>query len=92
MNKKNILKIAFIYTGTLLGAGFATGKELVSFFAIFDKFGIIGFFISCFLLSFCAISILNCVYSTNAITYKDFMSSLFGKYGKIGRASCRERV
>lgn len=32
MTYKYILKIAFIYTGTILGAGFATGKELLSFF------------------------------------------------------------
>lgn len=82
MTKKYILKIACIYTGTILGAGFATGKELVSFFAIFGKMGILGFFIACFLLSLCLISILGIIYNTKVRTYEQFMSHIFGKLGK----------
>lgn len=82
MTKKYILKIACIYTGTILGAGFATGKELLSFFGIFGKFGILGFFIACFLLSLCGVSILGIIHRTNAKTYKEFMYIIFGKLGK----------
>ncbi len=81
MTKKYILKIALIYTGTILGAGFATGKELVNFFGIFGKLGIIGFFIACILLSICAMSILNSIYESNAKTYANFMYNIFGKLG-----------
>ena len=82
MTKKHILKIAFVYTGTILGAGFATGKELVSFFAIFNKLGILGFFIACFLMSICAIAILNTIYYANDKNYEDFMYNIFGSMGK----------
>lgn len=78
----NILKIAFIFTGTILGAGFATGKELVTFFASFNEKGIFSFLFACILLSLCCISILGVIYKTNAKTYQDFMYSLFGKLGR----------
>ena len=78
----NILKIAFIYTGTILGAGFATGKELVTFFAILNKKGIFSFLLACLLLALCCISILGVIYKTKAKTYQDFMHSIFGRFGK----------
>ncbi len=78
---KYILKIAFIYTGTILGAGFATGRELVSFFAKFNNMGIIGFVLACFLLALTCISILDIIHKTNASTYKQFMYNIFGKFG-----------
>lgn len=36
-NNNSALKIAGVYTGAILGAGFASGKELIVFFA---RFGI----------------------------------------------------
>lgn len=79
---KNIFKIALIYTGTILGAGFATGKELVTFFASFNKGGIIGFFISCFLLSLICMATLHIMYKVKANTYSEFMYIIFGRFSK----------
>lgn len=76
---KNSLKIAFVYTGTILGAGFATGKELVNFFAKFGNTGIFSFFVSCFLLSLGGIAILDIINKSNAKTYREFLNSLFGE-------------
>lgn len=81
MTANNIFKIALIFTGTILGAGFATGKELVTFFGVLGKNGAYSFFISCFLLSLCAIAILKAIYTTNTKTYSDFMESIFGRFG-----------
>lgn len=77
-----ILKIAFVYVATILGAGFATGKELVNFFAKFNNIGILGFTISCILLGLCCISILDTIYKINVFTYKQFIYTIFGKFGK----------
>ncbi|WP_317366417.1 hypothetical protein [uncultured Tyzzerella sp.] len=78
---KYILKIALVYTGTILGAGFATGKELVSFFAQFGNMGILGFLISCLLLALTCMSILNMIYKTKVNTYSQFIHNIFGRYG-----------
>lgn len=33
---KNIIKITFVLIGTLIGAGFVSGKELYNFFYIYE--------------------------------------------------------
>ena len=43
---KNILKIIFVIIGTLIGAGFASGKEVYIFFYKYGICGIIGILIS----------------------------------------------
>ena len=46
---KRILKCTMIIIGTLIGAGFASGKEIATFFNAFMEKGIIGIIISSFL-------------------------------------------
>lgn len=45
-----IFAAAFSYVAALMGAGFASGQEVVTFFVIFDKFGIIGIAVSSLLI------------------------------------------
>lgn len=40
--KIGIFHIGFLYTGTIVGAGFASGREIWQFFGIFGKSGILG--------------------------------------------------
>lgn len=46
---KNIIKIIFVLIGTIIGAGFASGKEIFLFFSKYGNLGIIGIIISNFL-------------------------------------------
>lgn len=39
-------QIAMAFTGSLLGAGFVSGQELMQFFAVFGSFGIAGMFLA----------------------------------------------
>jgi len=41
-SKLNFLNIAFIYVGTIMGAGFASGREIWQFFGVFGKSGYMG--------------------------------------------------
>lgn len=43
---KNILKVVFVIIGTIIGAGFASGKEIYLFFGIYGENGILGIIIS----------------------------------------------
>lgn len=43
---KNILKICFVIIGTIIGAGFASGKEIYTFFNIYGPKGFLGLIIS----------------------------------------------
>mgnify|MGYP007066366044 FL=1 len=43
-------EIAMAFTGSLLGAGFVSGQELMQFFAVFGGFGLIGMFLAILML------------------------------------------
>ena len=54
MSKKllNILSIALIYCGAVFGAGFASGREIFSFFSCYKTGGIVASVFAGFLFSF----------------------------------------
>jgi uncharacterized membrane protein YkvI len=49
--KDNILKIAGVYATVIIGAGFASGQELMQFFANFGIWGVAGIIVSGFLFA-----------------------------------------
>ena len=69
---KNFFKIFFIIIGTLIGAGFASGKEIYLFFV---QYGMYGFF--SLLISNCIIGII--IYKTFIIVKNNFGNNFFKK-------------
>ena len=47
---KNSIKAIFVIIGTIIGAGFASGQEIYSFFNVYQENGILGILISSFLI------------------------------------------
>ena len=76
---KNLLKIASIYLGTVLGAGFASGQELLLFFVRFSRRGLLGCFIAGVLFSFLGALILSRSYELSEKTYRAYLAKIFGK-------------
>lgn len=76
---KNILKVVFVIIGALVGAGFASGKEIYSFFFIYGKFGIIGLIISSLIISMVIYNVLKICSTNNINTYHDFCN-IIGNY------------
>lgn len=74
----SMFKIAFVYIASILGAGFATGREMLTFFSKYGDVSIFSFTLSCILLSFFAICILKKVANTNAHTYTQFLQEIYG--------------
>ena len=54
----NVFKIASAYIGTVVGAGFASGQEILQFFGAFGAAGLFGVVISSVLFFFIGYSIL----------------------------------
>lgn len=54
----SIFKIASVYIGTVVGAGFASGQEVLQFFNAYGTVGILGVVVSTFLFFFIGYSIL----------------------------------
>jgi uncharacterized membrane protein YkvI len=77
-------QIAAVYVGTVVGAGFATGKEIVEFFS---RFGFLGFFsilMSGYLLVFMGSKLMRIAARIKAKSYQEFNEYLFGKWAGKG--------
>lgn len=69
---KNTFKIIFTIIAALIGAGFASGKEIYSFFFIYGIHGILGIFISSFLISLTVCQVLKLCYKLHINSYIEF--------------------
>ncbi len=76
---KNLLKIGAIYLGTVLGAGFASGQELVLFFVRFSRRGLLGCLIAGLLFCLLGSLILSKAYALPEKTYINYLETIFKK-------------
>lgn len=82
--KKNWINIASIYVGTVIGAGFASGREIIEFFGIYGVKGIWGIYISGILFTLVGTLLLLKIYKNKINNFNDLISRLFGiKIGLI---------
>lgn len=75
---KNIFKICFVIIGTIIGAGFASGKEIYTFFCVYDINGLFGILISNFIIGLVIYLTFKIVIDNNIKTYSDFITCLVG--------------
>lgn len=75
-------QIASIYIGTIIGAGFASGQEILKFFAVYGYKGIFGLIIATLLFILFGGIILIKVYNDKIEGYEEIVENIFG--GKIG--------
>ncbi|MBC8590402.1 hypothetical protein [Wansuia hejianensis] len=78
-NKKNWLKIASIYVGTVIGAGFASGREIMEFFGVYGTKGIWGIYIAGGLFAIVGSLLLLKIYNNRINSIDGLVESLFGK-------------
>lgn len=76
---KNQMKIIFIIIGTLIGAGFASGKEIEIFFFQYGVYGIIGMSISIALIGIVIYRTLLIVKNKKTQNYKEFLKQISEK-------------
>ena len=81
MTKKllNILAIALIYCGAVFGAGFASGREIFSFFSCYKTWGIVASVFSSFLFSFFGYHVCKFSKSKNIKTTEEYLKEIFSK-------------
>ena len=79
---KEIFVIVFTIIGALIGAGFASGQELYSFFYIYGIKGIYGIIVTSFLITILIYKILKIIYIKKITNYDEFLS-VFIKNKKI---------
>ena len=82
MVKKDWVKIASIYVGTVIGAGFASGREIIEFFGIYGLKGILGMIIAGILFSLVGGLLLVKIYNNKIKSFNELVNSIFGE--KLG--------
>ena len=79
-NWSHAFQIAAVYVGTVVGAGFATGKEIVEFFSRFGLFGLISIVMSGYLFIVLGSKLMRMAAQIDAKSYQEFNEHLFGKW------------
>ena len=75
---KNIIKVASIYMATIIGAGFASGQEILQFFSIYYEGGFYGIVLAGMLFSVIGFIVLDRVYKDRIKNYDEFVFPAFG--------------
>lgn len=75
---KNIFKVASIYMATIIGAGFASGQEIMQFFSSYYEGGFYGIVLAGILFSVIGYVVLDKVYSERIRNYEEFLFPTVG--------------
>lgn len=76
---KNILQIASVYIGAVIGAGFASGQEIIQFFTQYGIKGMYGLLLAGALQGLIGAVLLEVVYEKKWDSYDTCMRTLMGK-------------
>ena len=77
-SNESAFQLAFVYVGTVVGAGFATGKEIVEFFVRFGWIGLFGILISGAIFTGLEAKMMLISKRIEAESYQDMNRFLFG--------------
>ncbi len=75
---RNIVKVACMYMATIIGAGFASGQEIVRFFSIYYEGGFYGIIFAGVLFSAIGYIVLDRIYKDRIRSYEEFVFPAFG--------------
>ncbi len=76
----NILKVAGVYTASVIGAGFASGQELVRFFLKHGKLSFAGIILAGLLFSVLGYIVLDRVFTQRIRNYEEFIIPMVGMF------------
>lgn len=73
-----IAGIVATFVGTVVGAGFASGREIYQFFSIYGYFGWLGLILAVLLLGFAGVKVLQSGKVLKPKSYQEFLSYFLG--------------
>ncbi|HOL16985.1 MAG TPA: hypothetical protein PLY40_01720 [Bacillota bacterium] len=80
IKKRSALTVAAVYMGTVVGAGFASGQEILQFFGYFGLWGMAGLALATFLFGFFGAKIMLLAYRIKATSFKGVVDAVGGRY------------
>lgn len=82
---KNILKVIFVIIGTLIGAGFASGREIYIFFGRYGEYGKIGIILTSILTGVIIYKVLELTKTYEINTYNKLLERVNWKHEKLNK-------
>lgn len=79
-NFKDVIRIAGAFVGVIVGAGFASGQEIMQFFTSFGMIGMVGVVISIALFMFLAMALASLGQQYTSSSHKRIVYAICGKY------------
>ncbi|WP_442601339.1 YkvI family membrane protein [Paenibacillus sp. KN14-4R] len=73
-----VIRIAFTYIGTIVGAGFATGQEILQFFTRYGSMAAFTILLAAILFIWIGVKMMVMAYEMKAKSYEDLNRMLFG--------------
>ncbi len=80
MNMKEVLRIAGAFVGVIVGAGFASGQEIMQFFTSFGTLGLLGAVISSALFVFLAMALATLGQQRASTSHKRVIDAICGRH------------
>lgn len=80
MKWKKSFQLASVYVGTIVGAGFATGREIVEFFSQYGLYGLIGIIIAGLCFIWFGVKIMLLAIRLEAKSFHQLNLYMFGPY------------
>lgn len=77
---KYILMISYAYIAALIGAGFASGQEILCYFTVFGRKGFYGVIIAAVIFALFAYSVLRMAVLTKSCGFDEFLGRLPGSF------------
>ena len=83
-----MLSSILVIVGTVIGAGFASGKEIYTFFNIHGPYGLIGLLISISIIGVVIYKALKIIIQNNISSYSDFVNTISSRSHFINTIFC----
>lgn len=83
-----MLNSIFVIIGTVIGAGFASGKEIFTFFNVYGVFGFVGLLLACCVIGFAIYKSFYIIINNNISSYQEFVDTLFCRSHFTGLVMC----
>lgn len=80
VNLREVFRISGAFVGVLVGAGFASGQEIMQFFTSFGMYGLVGVMISSALFIFLAMALATLGQQQASLSHKRVIYAICGKY------------
>lgn len=78
-NQKKVFRIVMAFMGVFVGAGFASGQEIIQYFTSFGLWGIVGAVVATALFAFVGMILLDLGSHYNAGSYLDVFDNIANK-------------